>query len=61
MDVILKLSIEEEAKALPILLRHSRGEILPAGIYVVDASAAEALRAANVFYSLIQSKDKELP
>jgi hypothetical protein len=48
MSVILQFSSEEEAKALPILLRHSPGTVLPNRTYVVESSVVGALRDAGV-------------
>src|SRR5262245_23750924 len=50
VNIVLQFTAEEEAKALPILLRHSPGTILSNRTYIVDASAAQALRDANVSY-----------
>jgi hypothetical protein len=50
MNMILQFTAEDEAKALPILLRHSPGSILPNRVYVIDESAAQALRDAGVSY-----------
>jgi hypothetical protein len=50
MSVILQFTADEEAKALPILLRHSPGSILPNRVYAVDESAAQALREAGISY-----------
>src|SRR5437660_10621398 len=51
MKVAIHLSKEEEARALPILLRHSSGMILPDGIYVLSLDALKALRKAGVRFS----------
>lgn len=48
MKVIIRLSELEELKALPILLRHSPGMVLPGRVYVIDAAALSALREASV-------------
>jgi hypothetical protein len=48
MKVIIQMSREEEAKAIPILLRHSQGMILPQGTYVISDAALKALRQAGV-------------
>jgi hypothetical protein len=48
MKVIIRFSEREELKALPILLRHSPGMILPGRTYVICAEAARALRDAGV-------------
>ena len=51
MKVIIQLSKEEEAAALPILLRHSPGMILPDRTYVVSDDTLKALRRAGVRFS----------
>ena len=51
MKVIIRLTAKEEARALPILLRHSPGAILPDRTYVVSEEAAKALRAAGVDFT----------
>ncbi|MEX2137925.1 MAG: hypothetical protein WD894_01600 [Pirellulales bacterium] len=48
MTVVIRLTSREEAKALPILLRHSPGTVLPNRMYVLRQGAVEALRAAGV-------------
>jgi hypothetical protein len=53
MKVIIKLSNEEEAKALPILLRHSPGMILPERTYVLSEDAVASLRNAGVRFTLV--------
>lgn len=51
MKVIIHLTEAEEAKALPILLRHSPGVVLPHRTYVLAEDALRALRRANVQFS----------
>lgn len=51
MRTIIQMSEAEEAKALPILLRHSPGMVLPRRIYVVSEDAAKELRKAGVQFS----------
>ena len=51
MKTIIQMSEAEEAKALPLLLRHSPGTILPHRIYVVSAEAAKKLREAGVQFT----------
>jgi len=50
MSVVLKFSAEEEAKAIPILLRHSPGTILPDRTYIVEESVVRALRDAQIAF-----------
>ena len=51
MKVIIQLTRDQEAKALPILLRHSPGMVLPQRIYILSQEALRALRAAGVWFS----------
>ena len=51
MKTIIQLSEAEEAKALPILLRHSPGTVLPNRIYVVSVEVAKKLREAGVQFT----------
>ena len=44
MKMIIQLSEAEEAKVLPILLRHSPGTVLPNRLYVVSEDAASTCR-----------------
>lgn len=60
MKVAIQLSVREEEKALPILLRHSPGMILPERVYVTSQEAADALRAAGVRFSVL-SREADAP
>ena len=51
MKMVIKMSASEEAKALPILLRHSPGIVLRDRTYVVSEEAARSLRLAGVQYT----------
>ena len=53
MKIIIQLSSEEEAKALPILLRHSPGMILPERTYVLSEDAVASLRNAGVRFTTL--------
>ena len=48
MKVIIRLTRDEEAKALPILLRNSPGMVLPERTYVLSEHALRALRQAGI-------------
>jgi len=48
MQIVIRLSKSEESKALPILLRHSPGVVLPDRTYVLSEQAVECLRQASV-------------
>ncbi|HYT58599.1 MAG TPA: hypothetical protein VEL06_00405 [Haliangiales bacterium] len=51
MKVIIQLSREDEARALPILLRHSPGMVLRERTYVLSQDALRALRKADIRFS----------
>ncbi|MHC4177464.1 MAG: hypothetical protein ACYSWU_08155 [Planctomycetota bacterium] len=51
MKVVIRLSEEEELKALPTLLRHSPGMMLRNGTYVVSTGAARRLREEGVQFT----------
>jgi hypothetical protein len=51
MKFIIQMSSEQEAKALPILLRHSPGMILPERTYVLGEEVVGLLRNAGVRFS----------
>jgi hypothetical protein len=54
MHIAIQFSSREELKALPILLRHSPGRILPDRRYVTTEGAAQALREAGVEFRRVQ-------
>jgi hypothetical protein len=49
--VIIRLTAKQEAKALPILLRHSPGTILPNRTYVLSEEGVRALRQAGIEFA----------
>ncbi|MCI0410849.1 MAG: hypothetical protein L0191_20195 [Acidobacteria bacterium] len=51
MKVIIRFSERQEVRALPILLRHSPGAILPERTYVISAEAAAAVRRAGIAFT----------
>lgn len=50
MEVVIQFSKPEEAKALPILLRHSSGVVLPNRTYVLNREAVQAVHDAGVVF-----------
>jgi hypothetical protein len=60
MTVVIRLTSREEAKALPILLRHSPGMVLPDRTYVLHKEAVDALRAAEVRFTEV-SRESNVP
>ena len=61
VKTIIQLSEAEEAKALPILLRHSPGTILPNRIYIVSEDVAKKLRAAGVQFTALSRESNDSP
>ena len=53
MNVVIQLSKEEEAKALPVLLRHSPGTVLRGRTYVISSAAEAELRQAGINYTAV--------
>jgi hypothetical protein len=51
MNVIIQFSKSEELKALPILLRHSPGTILPNRTYILSPESVRALRDSGIKYT----------
>ena len=56
MKVAVRFTPKEELKAVPILMRHSPGMMLPGDIYVISVEAAEALRKAGVQFTEVTSE-----
>jgi hypothetical protein len=56
MKVVIQFSTREEEQALPILLRHSPGAILPGRVYVISEEAARALREAGIAFAELGSE-----
>jgi hypothetical protein len=51
MKVVIRFTPKQEALALPILLRHSPGTILPERTYVLTAEAVKALTEAGIDFT----------
>jgi len=60
MNVVVQLTEDEEARALPILLRHSPGMLLPNRTYLVSRDAMKQLQHAGVQF-IILSRDSNIP
>ena len=56
MKIAVRFTGKEELKAIPILMRHSPGMMLPGDLYVISAEAAEALRHAGVRFTEVTSE-----
>jgi hypothetical protein len=50
MNTVLQFTVAEEAKALPILLRHSPGTVLADRTYIVNAAVVQTLREAGIVF-----------
>jgi hypothetical protein len=58
MKLLIRMTKVEEAKALPILLRHSPGTVLENRTYLLSSDAVNSLRQAGVrFEELSISSD----
>ena len=60
MKVIIQLSDREETRALPIILRHSPGMILPNRTYILGEESVRALQEAGIRFTEI-SRDGDIP
>ncbi|MDA1050863.1 MAG: hypothetical protein O3C40_10345 [Planctomycetota bacterium] len=60
MKVVIQLTKDEEAKALPILLRHSPGTVLQNRTYVVNTEAAAELRQSGIEFTEL-SRESNAP
>ena len=56
MRVVIRFTAKQEARALPILLRHSPGTILPERTYVLTVEAVEGLREAGIEFTELGSE-----
>ena len=48
MKAVIQFTKPEEARALPVLLRHSPGTVLPNRTYVLDEEAIAELRKSGI-------------
>jgi hypothetical protein len=53
MSIVIRLSVKEELKALPIILRHSPGTVLPNRTYVVSHESVLALDEAGIRFTTL--------
>jgi hypothetical protein len=56
MKIAIRFTTEEELKAVPILMRHSPGMMLPRDIYVLSEEAVAALREAGIRFTEVTSE-----
>ena len=59
MKIIIRFSAREEAKALPTLLRHSPGMILPERTYIISEEAARLLRQQGIRFAELGREAEE--
>ncbi len=60
MKAVIQFTKPEEARALPILLRHSAGTILPNQTYVLDEEAVAELRKSGIRFITL-SRESQSP
>ena len=60
MKAVIRFTVTEEARALPILLRHSAGTILPNRTYVIDDEAVAKLRKSGIRFVAL-SRESNAP
>jgi hypothetical protein len=53
MKVVVRFTVKEEAKALPIILRHSPGMILRNRTYILSEDVVRRLRDAKIKFTEI--------
>jgi hypothetical protein len=56
MKIAVRFTTEEELNAVPILMRHSPGMMLPGDIYVLSEEAVAAVREAGVRFTEVTSE-----
>ena len=60
MKAVIQFTKPEEAGALPILLRHSPGTVLPNRTYVLDEEAVAELRKSGIRFVTL-SRESHAP
>lgn len=60
MKAVTQFTKAEEARALPILLRHSPGTVLPNRTYVLDEQAVAELRKSGIRFVML-SRESQSP
>jgi hypothetical protein len=55
MNMAIRLTAQQELKALPILLRHSPGMVLANRTYILSPAAVRAIRRAGVKFTELSS------
>jgi hypothetical protein len=57
MSTVIRFSVTEERKAIPILFRRFSGTILPNRTYVLSHEAVRALEEAGIRFKIIGSEN----
>jgi hypothetical protein len=57
MNVVVRISARDKAKAWGLLVRHSQGTALPNRTFVVSENAVRALREAGIKFTEISRED----
>jgi hypothetical protein len=60
MKAVIQFAKPEEARALPILLRHSAGTVLPNRTYVLDEEAVAEVRKSGISFITL-SRESQAP
>jgi hypothetical protein len=58
MKIVIRMTPQQEERALPILLRHSPGMIVQDGTYILSQEAVETLRNRGVKFTEV-TRDEE--
>lgn len=60
MKAVIQFTKPEEARALPILLRHSAGAVLPNRTYVLEEDTVAELRKSGIRFVAL-SRESQAP
>ena len=58
MKAVIQFTKPQEARALPILLRHSPGAVLPNRTYVLEEDAVAELRKSGIRFAAISHESR---
>lgn len=60
MKVVIRFNAKQEAKALPLILRHSPGMVLPNRTYILSEEVLQRLRQEGIKFTEI-GRESEAP
>jgi hypothetical protein len=60
MKVVIRMSKRQELRALPILLRHSPGIVLPNRTYIISVEAVSALRSSGIKFTEFSREERDI-